>query len=596
MRVILILFGLGLLFFGGALAYIETHKPLWEKRASFMIEKAKDAGRSLDNWEKIQQQYDESFPPHYPFNKGARIIDGLTDLLELQNELPKLEISPNATIVPYSDIEAYILLGKKTQYRLKNLYRELDKFPLWGLNEGQKEKFHSYFDALEQLIQHSRMITVLEEVYKDLKKHNKNIVILLQNNNEIRSTGGFGGSLLILDFQENGVGVSFRDIYSIDRLVSIEDQIPAPEFFHSLSKTISLRDANFWPDFPTSARTYQKFFSDAGLEVPSIFAVVNLNLVREWVKITGPITIPKWKTTLNEYNFDLVLQFLVESKITGRWSPKAPVEMFLFEMIKRTRRTDDFAKRLVSEINWKKFQEQKNILAYSNYPKLNKLFERFHLDGILEFHPQSDNQLYFDFISVGANKSDKFMWNKIEHNSNIDRDGNVKNTLKIKRSHSLRPGELEQIIGLDQWPENVKNLIDGTLRWKLGGGENRTVLRITVPKTAQLIRSEIPYSSLTEAEGQTPETKQWIIPLNILPTESKEVFLEYETKIKRGSTSWRPYFLHLVGTPSIDRTKFLSTITAPNGSQFEAMTDNIGIPVPLTNQQLRTIIRIPKEY
>ena len=53
--------------------------------------------------------------------------------------------------------------------------------------------------------------------------------------------------MVIIDFNEEQVSWDFKDIYAIDRLIQEKDQLPAPDFFHNLSKNTSLRDANFWP-------------------------------------------------------------------------------------------------------------------------------------------------------------------------------------------------------------------------------------------------------------------------------------------------------------------------------------------------------------
>lgn len=430
-----------------------------------------------------------------------------------------------------------------------------------------------------------------------LVREEASIVILLQNGNEPRSTGGFIGSLLVIDFQADGqIELNFEDIYALDRLIPADQTLAAPDFFHGLDQTISLRDGNFWPDFPTSADYIRRQLIAAGHKEPLIIVGSNLRTAQVILELGGSVTLEQWGLELTAENFDTALQFLVEGKVTGRYAVKEPVELFM-QKVFAPEYLAGIAPADILQYDWHSFFAQKNILAYSVEPKLQKIFDSWGISGRVEKHPLAENFLQFDFVSVGANKSEKFMWTKLDHNSLISPDGIVVNTLKIKRTHALRGGEIEDQIGFDTLPINVRNILNEDLKWKLGAGENRTILRVWIPESAELVKTDNPSGEvfLREEIDENIDTglknlKYLEVPLFVLPGESVEATITYQTTIKRGSHNWRPYWLQLTGTPGRKQTKIFTSLSLTETGKFSAETFNLGRPVDLVDQDFRAVV------
>jgi hypothetical protein len=456
-------------------------------------------------------------------------------------------------------------------------------------------------EAVEQLLQR---IKDAEYTLDYLVQKESSIVILLQNTNEPRSTGGFIGSFIVIDFAADGqIDWRFEDIYALDRKISVDKKIPAPEFFHGLDQTISLKDSNFWPDFPTTAAYIRSMFAAIGQAPPTIIVGTNLKTAETILSLGGPVTLDQWGLTLTAENFDTALQFLVEGKVTGRYSVKEPVALFMQQVF-----SPEYLSKIepstVLNYDWESFWVQKNILAHSTETKLQNIFDTWQLSGRVEKHPLAENFLHFDFVSVGANKSEKFMWTKLDHNSRIASDGTVINTLKIKRTHALQPGEIEAQLGFKSLPENIKNLMNEDLKWKLGAGQNRSVLRVWVPENTELIDQKNPSGEIffvpnknirqpkldSSSRSNTKKLSYLEIPLFVLPGESLEATVTYQTKIKRGSQNWRPYWLQLSGTPGRKQTKLYTSVSLVEDGKFSAETFNLGRPVDLVDQDFRSVV------
>ncbi len=571
-----------------------TKVPVWKAHALEVVAAAKHARTNLHAWEIVLEDA-KDIPSIYPFSvvkkslRTAHQIIGhlhgiqaeLTFFPDEYQELPK-EIS-------HKKIEDIYELIKKIDQKIKTLQKHVQSLPEDFMDPDQKLEIQDFQKKIQEISANVSDFKNTHSIFKYLSRNQERVLILLQNQNEPRSTGGFTGSVVVLDFNPDSVTWRFSDIYSLDRRVPIHQQKPAPQFFHDLSGTLSLRDANFWPDFPTSSQAYRDFFDIIGEKVPGTVIAINLNLVEEILHLTGPIKLEKWGLKLDEYNFDLMLSFLVESKIAGRFNVKYPVLNFAAELFMPIYWRNINLETL-TDFNFEKFKETKTVLASSTYPPLQKLFDNWNIAGRVQKNKDADNVLHFDFVSVGANKSEKFVWTKINHDSKVHPSGKVLNTLQLKRTHALHPGEIQTLLNADQWSENIRDLIQPELLWKLGEGQNRTVLRIYVPLDAQIISFENPSGPLAETFSEDGQFRIFVLPMFVNVGETLNIKLSYETGNKQGNYHWQPYYLQLIGTPGRQKTSFLSTISTPENGNFIADTPNIGRPQNLIDDAFRATV------
>lgn len=144
-------------------------------------------------------------------------------------------------------------------------------------------------------------------------------LVLAQNNHELRATGGFltaVGRVSLLDGRV--VGIEFVDSY--DRTISRVDlplpQAPAPVREHMNIEVMLLRDANWSPDFPTTAQIARTIYNQqTGRTVDGIIAL-DLHAVEMFVSALEPLTIAGAEEPLTGAS---VLQ-----QLTAFWA--APIE------------------------------------------------------------------------------------------------------------------------------------------------------------------------------------------------------------------------------------------------------------------------------
>ncbi|MBI5356159.1 DUF4012 domain-containing protein [Candidatus Collierbacteria bacterium] len=112
------------------------------------------------------------------------------------------------------------------------------------------------------------------------------VLVLLQNNNELRPTGGFMGSYTTFTFDKFRIkNFQTYDIYDADG--HVPNYVTPPEAIQTAFQLGSwrLRDANWDPDFPQSAKTILWFLEQAGIESQDILVAVNLSAIQTIFKM-----------------------------------------------------------------------------------------------------------------------------------------------------------------------------------------------------------------------------------------------------------------------------------------------------------------------
>ena len=119
----------------------------------------------------------------------------------------------------------------------------------------------------------------------------KRYLIVFQNTDEIRPTGGFMGSMGLLEIFRWQVQIfQKKDVYAIewDLKKSDYERLPAPKWLSELTDTFGLRDANYYVNLQDSSDAI-KFFTDrAGLQIDGI-VYINQNILLRLLEITWPV-------------------------------------------------------------------------------------------------------------------------------------------------------------------------------------------------------------------------------------------------------------------------------------------------------------------
>lgn len=271
--------------------------------------------------------------------------------------------------------------------------------------------------------------------------HPTQYLILLQNNTELRPTGGFIGSYLVFRL-ENGEFTRFKvdDIYNPDGLL---EQLPedvrtlAPEEINDYMgvKYLGIRDANWWPDFSQSAQQIIRLYHQATKEEVDAVVGINLDVVRDLLKITGPVYLSEYGEKVTAEN--LFQRVEVHAEIgfqPGSQQKKNFLAVLAATLTNRLTQLLGTQKGLSVLEGVVENLRQRNILFYSRESALQDFLVRSGWAGRLREFPA--DYLYVVDANVGGNKANFWVKRETNYRVDVDRDGNLIGNLEIVWKHT----------------------------------------------------------------------------------------------------------------------------------------------------------------
>lgn len=381
------------------------------------------------------------------------------------------------------------LNGMKANLELALL--NLNKVSYWGALwplkekvEELKEKIAVGQEILAKSIPLSQLLPALAG-YPE-KTH---FLILLENSDELRPTGGFIGTYGLVEMDYGDIArFETYDVYHLDMPVKdkIKIEPPAPLKKYLGVDRWYLRDANWSPDWPTTARKVLWFYSQEAKALPDssplkkdkdldFTGVIGLTpgLISRLLSVTGPLTVDG--EVYNEKNFTDLLQYKVEKGYVqlgvSSWQRKEVI--------------GDIAKELKAKLfnlpssRWREllnvFNEEaakNNLLVFMRDEGLESIIREQGMSG--EVKETAADYFFVVDANLAAFKTDAVM-NKAISYSLEEKDGGLFAKLRLSYSHH------------------------GGFDWKTT--RYRTYTRVYVPLGSELINVE----GMSEGQAETGE-------------------------------------------------------------------------------------------
>lgn len=352
-------------------------------------------------------------------------------------------------------------------------------------------------------------------------------LILFQNDTEARPTGGFIGSLMILDLNDGYITkADFHDVYEYDG--QLNEDIPAPEDIAMITEEWRLRDSNYSPEFAISAEKAAWFLQKSkGPSVDTVIAI-DQSMVANLLAELGPIKVDPLKSEITAENFQFIISYLVESKYFGADNPKKILQKVIVAFQAKLLKLTDFQGFL--RIMLKEIQNQK-IMFYSRDAQVQNFFEYLNLTPHQNQLAEKEDYLQVVATSVGGNKSDLYITENLDHQTYIDSDGSITDELTITRKHNWTGAELlrwEKLLkdfGFDGMNEGLKDLE--------GRGINKASIKVYLPLGTELENTVgiEPSFVLTRSDPELKKT-YFLLPMSVGPGEESSVTLRYKLPFK----------------------------------------------------------------
>ena len=266
----------------------------------------------------------------------------------------------------------------------------------------------------------SQITQDLEQAVTTLNSGSQKILILFQNSQELRATGGFMGSYALWQLQDGQLqNLEVQDIYVPDGQFKGFMEAPSGlKEYLSNDHGVRLPDANWWPDFPTSAQNILTFFANSKQSQIDKVVVVNLSVAEDILRVTGDIYLPDYQLNVNADNLASVARSDREQFFPGSQQKRNFLAALFNQLkIKWPDLTVNQQMALLQLLGQK--LQTKDIQLFANNPDLEKVWQRYGFDGGVWQSTQPDIFSFFAVESnVGINKANKKISRQVEINKN----------------------------------------------------------------------------------------------------------------------------------------------------------------------------------
>lgn len=262
---------------------------------------------------------------HKLLSSGVDVTNQVIHLADLMNAIvaPLKENSSHKSLAEISNDEKRIILSSivssppqlaEIQTQLEQAQSNIRAIPTNGLLgplSSAISEFNSKIDTLVLgLSDAQKIISIVPPLagYPTPTTY----LFLLQNNAELRPTGGFLGAYGIITVS-NAEITSFKtdNTYNLDQLVqdSLSITPPAPLTKYNRVEKWFFRDSNWSPDFPESAATALSFYRREGgqANIDNVIAITP-TVLEYLLALTGPMTVDGIEFTSSNARDTLIFQ------------------------------------------------------------------------------------------------------------------------------------------------------------------------------------------------------------------------------------------------------------------------------------------------
>jgi hypothetical protein len=379
---------------------------------------------------------------------------------------------------------------------------------------------------------------------------------VFQNNTELRPTGGFLGSFAEMDVQRGEVVRMFvpgGGTYDVQG--QLQAFVAAPGPLQLLKARWEFQDANWFPDFPTSAKKLRWFYTEAGGPTTDGVVAVNATFVADLLRLLGPVEMPEYGRTFDAENFIFETQKIVELEYDrSENAPKEVIGDLAPILLKRIQEAD--VQTLLAVVDLvSRGLEEKDIQLNFREDDLQTAAEDFGWSGSLK--QTNGDYLMVVNTNLGGGKTDGVIDQDIQVNVQVNDDGSSVNTVTVTKTH-----------------RGMKTAL-------FTGNNNVDYLRLYVPRGSQLLSAdgfEIPPDDLFDgktvfgnwmqtASGEVETvTFKYLVPASIFTDQA--------------SQSWSDQIKHKLGLPELGEYTML--IQKQSGVVSRTTTVNVSLPDGLT--------------
>lgn len=395
---------------------------------------------------------------------------------------------------------------------------------------------------------------------KEYSHGEKTYLVLLQNNMELRPTGGFLGSYARIRMKDGVlIDIKTEDIYVPDGelLGYVEPPKPVKDYLFQTGGW-KLRDANWNPDFPLSAQSVVWFYEQATKEKIDGVIAINLSTVENVFKVIGPVSLPDYNQVVTSESLYSFVQVETEHEFFPGSTNKTAVLGSLWRNVKLHVVSLSFEKKLaLLHVFIDSLEHGETLVWFSNVDVQTKVVEKGWDGGVRKEHSVCfedgciADYLYIVESNVGINKTNCCVERKVHYIVTFDEYGLQHTKVKI-------------------WYKNNNDVIPNPPK-SYGGGYNN-YLRLYKPSTYTLksFQSDgvlVPTTSFDHENDDSLDIDGILVQVS----GKSEKTVEYTYVPTKEINLGKPviYTLYVQKQPGLTTNAYEITIKLPNSYVFE---------------------------
>ena len=260
-------------------------------------------------------------------------------------------------------------------------------------------------------------------------------LLIFANNNELRGSGGFMGSFALLDIDRGNLkNLEVPSGGTYDVQGQLTPKVISPEPIHLINSRWEFQDANWWPDFPTTAQKIQWFYQNSWGASTDGVILITATMMSHLLSVLGPIEMPEYELTVTSDNFiNTTQQIIREEREKESQAPKQIITDLAPKLLEKifNLKGEEF-KNLISVLQ--KGLNEKQLLIFFNDDWVENIILSLDWGGRIK-------ETNGDFLSVvhtnlAGGKTDEVIAETIEHQVEVLDDGSIIDTIKLTRTHN----------------------------------------------------------------------------------------------------------------------------------------------------------------
>lgn len=342
--------------------------------------------------------------------------------------------------------------GQVVLHQAEALNNELAQINISNLPADYQNTFSDIAYKMDKILENLKLVFDNTEEIKSFlgSGKDKRYLLVFQNNAEMRGSGGFLGSYALVDFREGKIrNLEIPGGGSYDTEAGLKERVKAPEPLWLVNPMWHFWDANWWPDWPTTAKNLMWFYEKS--DGPTVDGVIAFtpSVIEKLLTITGPIDLSEqYGLIISADNFWQEVQLTTERENILINNPETVAHLPVGET--------NQPKKIIGDLTVKILEILPTKLDKDNLVKLLAVFEDslsakqvmfYFTDNDLEEAVLLRNwggkmiQPPFDYLmvantNIAGAKTDRVIRETIKLDAEIASDGSVINKLKIIREHT----------------------------------------------------------------------------------------------------------------------------------------------------------------